>query len=214
MFAALFISLKVLAFAVPLLVVFGGGIGWLLAKRSFRGRDALSLVLQLPVVLPPSVLGFYLLFGLAKCPFLRDSHILFAFPAAVLGALVPSLPIMIQAARAGFSGVDPQLEDAARTLGRTEFQVFSRITLPLARRTLLVGLALASARALGDFGVTLMVAGNIPLRTQTLPLYIYCRVESLDFLGAHVAAALLTAVGLGSLYLVHRMEGASHERLA
>ena len=214
MLPALLISLKVLAFAVPLLALLGGGLGWLLAKRRFRGRDALCLVLQLPVVLPPSVLGFYLLFALAQCPFLRDAQILFAFPAAVLGALVPSLPIMIQAARAAFSGVDPQLEDAARTLGRSEPQVFARVTLPLARRTLLVGLALAAARALGDFGVTLMVAGNIPLRTQTLPLYIYSRVESLDFLGAHVAAALLTAVGLGSLYLVHRMEGSPHERVA
>jgi len=214
LFNALFISLKVLACTVPLLCLLGGGLGWLLAKRDFRGRDILSLLLQLPVVLPPSVLGFYLLFGLAQCPFLRDAKILFAFPATVLGALVPALPIMIQAARAAFSGVDPQLEDAARTLGRREFDVFALVTLPLAKRTLLVGLALASARALGDFGVTLMVAGNIPLRTQTLPLYIYSRVESLDFMGAHIAAALLTAVGLGSLYVVHRMEASSHEHLA
>jgi molybdate transport system permease protein len=214
MLEALFISLKVLVFAVPLLCLLGGGVGWLLAKRTFRGRSLLSLLVQLPVILPPSVVGFYLLFGLAQCSFLRDAKILFAFPAAVLGALVPALPIMIQAARAGFSGVDPQLEDAARTLGRDELRVFTLITLPLARRTLLVGLALASARALGDFGVTLMVAGNIPNRTQTLPLYIYSRVESLDFMGAHIAAALLTGVGLGSLYLVHRMEASKHEHLA
>lgn len=214
MLGSLLLSLKVLILVVPLLVLLGGGLGWCLARKRFWGRDALSLLVQLPVVLPPSVVGFYLLFGLAKLPFLREAHLLFAFPAAVLGALVPALPIMIQGARAAFSHVDPELEDAARTLGRSEYHVFRRVTLPLARRTLLVGLALASARALGDFGVTLMIAGNIPKRTQTLPLYIYSRVESLDFMGAHLAAALLTAVGLGSLYLVHRMETSGHERVA
>ena len=147
--------------------------------------------------------------------------VIFAVCAVLVGVWLDRTPWGVgvrmtgsNANAAAFSGVDPQLEDAARTLGRSEPQVFARVTLPLARRTLLVGLALAAARALGDFGVTLMVAGNIPLRTQTLPLYIYSRVESLDFLGAHVAAALLTAVGLGSLYLVHRMEGSHHERVA
>lgn len=213
MLEALIISLKVLACVAPLLCLLGGGIGWFLARKRFRGHGFLCLLVQLPVVLPPAVLGFYLLFMLAKCPFAKDANLLFAFPAAVIGALVPALPIVIQAARAAFSSVDPQLEEAARTLGRSEFQIFTRITLPLAKRTLLVGMALGSARALGDFGVTLMIAGNIPERTQTLPLYIYSRVESLDFLGAHLAAALLTAVGMGSLYLVHRMEASNHERL-
>ena len=214
MAAALLISLGVLTWVIPLLVLLGGGMGWLLARKAFPGRKALCLLVQLPVVLPPSVLGLYLLLGIGRFAFLREARLLFAFPAAVLGALIPALPIMIQAARAGFSGIDPQLEEAARTLGRSELQIFRRVTLPLARRTLLVGLALASARALGDFGVTLMVAGNIPSRTQTLPLYIYSRVESLDFLGAHLAATLLTGVGLGSLYLVHRMEASGHEDLA
>jgi molybdate transport system permease protein len=211
---ALFISLKILAIDIPLLALLGGGLGWLLSRKDFPGREALSLLVQLPIVLPPSVLGLYLLFTLGRVPLFREAGLLFAFPAAALGALVPSLPIMVQAARAAFSGVDRQLEEAALTLGRTPVEVFVKITLPLARRTLLVGLALSAARALGDFGVTLMVAGNIPGRTQTLPLYIYGQVESLNFAQAHFAAVLLVVVGIASLWLVKRMEAGSHERLA
>ena len=210
---ALFISLKILAIDVPLLAVLGGGLGWLLARREFRGRELVSLLVQLPIVLPPSVLGLYLLFALGQVPLFREAGLLFAFPAAALGALVPSLPIMVQAARAAFSGFDRTLEEAALTLGRGRWEVFRRVTLPLSRRMLLVGLALSSARALGDFGVTLMVAGNIPGRTQTLPLYIYGQVESLNFAQAHTAALLLVGVGIGSLWLVRRMEAGSHERL-
>ena len=135
-----------------------------------------------------------MLYGLGSIPFFREHHILFAFPATVIGGLTPALPIMIQAARAAFSGVDRDLEDAARTLGVGEWRIFFRITLPLSRRMLLTGLALSSARVLGDFGVTLMIAGNMPGRTQTLPLYIYRQVESLNFDAAHVAAGILVAV--------------------
>ncbi len=211
---ALFISLKVLAIDIPLLALLGGGLGWFLARRDFRGRELLSLLVQLPIILPPSVLGLYLLCTLGHISFFREAGLLFAFPAAVLGALVPSLSIMIQASRAAFAGVDRELEEAALTLGRGPWSVLFRITLPLARRTLLVGLALSSARALGDFGVTLMVAGNIPGRTQTLPLYIYGQVESLNFAQAHIAAILLVGVGIASLCLVRRLEAGAHERLA
>ncbi|HOG14112.1 MAG: molybdate ABC transporter permease subunit [Thermovirga sp.] len=211
---ALLISLKVLVIDVPLLALLGGGLGWLLARKVFHGREALSLLVQLPIILPPSVLGLYLLLVLGRIDFFREAGFLFAFPAAVLGALLPSLPIMVQASRAAFAGVDRELEEAALTLGRGPGEVFLRITLPLARRTLLVGLALSSARALGDFGVTLMVAGNIPGRTQTLPLYIYGQVESLNFAKAHFAALLLVAVGIVSLYAVRKLEADGHENLS
>jgi molybdate transport system permease protein len=211
---ALIISLKVLAIDIPLLALLGGGIGWLLVRRDFWGRELVSLLVQLPIILPPSVLGLYLLFALGRISIFREAGFLFAFPAAVLGALLPSLPIMIQASRAAFAGVDREMEEAALTLGRRPWEVFLRVTLPLARRTLLVGLALSSARALGDFGVTLMVAGNIPGRTQTLPLFIYGQVESLNLARAHVAALLLVGVGIASLCLVRRLESGAHERLA
>ena len=206
MTSALWVSLKVLAVDIPLLLILGTALGWLLAKRRFRGRELLHLLILLPVVLPPSVLGLYLLMLFGRVPFLHDLGLLFSFPAAAVAPLLPALPIMVQSARSGFASVDERLEDAARTLGDGEGAVFRRVTLPLARRFLLAGLALSSARALGDFGVTLMIAGNIPGRTQTLPLYIYGRVESLYFALAHMAAFLLTAVGVGCLLLVRAME--------
>ena len=213
MIQALGTSLKVLAVDVPLLAVLGTALGWVFAKRRFRGREALFLMVQLPVALPPSVLGLYLLLFVGRVPALRSLGLLFSFPGAALAALLPALPIMVQAARSGFQSVPGALEEAARTLGDREWRVLGRITLPLARRTLVAGLALATARALGDFGVTLMVAGNIPGRTQTLPLYIYSRIEALEFAEANLAAAVLVAVGVLSLLLVKRMEGVRRERV-
>lgn len=211
---ALIISLKVLAVDIPLLLLIGTAIGWILAKKKFRGREIVSLLVLLPIALPPSVIGLYLLLLIGRFPLCRDLGLLFSFPAASLAALVPSLPIMIQGARSGFASVPVELEDAARTLGDGEWRVFRRITLALSRRPLIAGLTLASARALGDFGVTLMIAGNIPGRTQTLPLYIYSKMESLDFAKAHIAALLLAVIGIICLALVKSMEKNKHERLA
>jgi molybdate transport system permease protein len=211
---AFLVSLAVLAVDVPLLLVLGTALGWLLARRRFAGRELLLTLIILPVALPPSVLGLYLLQLFGRVGLLRNLGVLFSFPGAALGALVSSLPIMVQGARAGFCAVPVPLEEAARTLGDGEWRVFRRIALPLGRRGLLAGLALATARALGDFGVTLMIAGNIPGRTQTLPLYIYSRIESLDFARANLAAALLVAVGVGSLMAVRRLESPAHERAA
>lgn len=214
MITPLFLSLRVLCLAVPLLVILGGGAGWILARTHFPGKGFVSLLVQLPLILPPSVMGFYLLFAIGKSPMLKHLGILFSFRALVLAAVVSALPIMIQSARAAFASVERELEDASRTLGKCEWTVFRTITLPLARRTLLVGLALSSARALGDFGVSLMIAGNIPKRTQTLPLYIYNRVETLDFAGAHAASLLLIGAGFASLYLVRLLEEGRNERHA
>ncbi|EHM09377.1 ABC-type molybdate transport system, permease component [Thermanaerovibrio velox DSM 12556] len=206
MLDALLISLKVLAIDAPILALLGAALGWVLSRWSFRGRELLGLMLQLPVIMPPSVLGFYLLFVIAKTPGLRDMGVLFSFPAAVIGSIAPSLPLMIQSARGAFGSVDRTLEEAARVLGASRLRVFFSVTLPLCRRQLGVGLALACARALGDFGVTLMLAGNVPGSTQTLPLYIYSQVETLDFGAAHLASGLLALVGVGCLFLIRVME--------
>ncbi len=202
----LLVSLKVLALSLPVIVILGGWIGWILARKAFPGKMLLSLLVQLPLILPPSVTGFYLLLLFGKTPFLRHLGVLFSFPALVIAASVPAVPIMAQAARAGFSSVNSEYEDAARTLGKGEGHVFFTITLPLARRSLLAGLALSSARALGEFGVSLMIAGNIPGLTQTLPLYIFSRVETLNFAQAHGAALLLALAGFSSLYAVRMLE--------
>jgi len=207
MISSLIISLKVLAIDVPLLLIIGVALGWILAKTEFKGKDLLDVLVILPIALPPSVLGLYLLMTLSHIPFIREAEVLFSFPAAALAPLFPSLPIMIQAARSGFSSVDRQLEQAARTLGDSEFKIFWRITFPLSRLSIMAGLALASMRALGDFGVTLMIAGNIPGRTQTLPLFIYSNVEAMNFLEANIAALLLTILGIVSLLIVKKLEG-------
>ena len=211
MTSALVISLKVLTIDVPLLLILGMGTGWILARKDFKGKTFLSTLLMLPVALPPAVLGLYLLMFLGQIPAIRSMGLLFSFSAAAIAALIPSLPIMISAARTGFGAVAPSLEEAARTMGKTEFEIFTRITFPLARRHLFAGLALATARALGDFGVTLMIAGNIPGRTQTLPLYIYSQVEALEFGKANLAAFVLAIIGIGSLYFVRQMEGSSND---
>ncbi len=211
---ALITSLKVLAVDVPILMVLGTALGWVLAKKRFPGRQVLHILILLPVAMPPSVLGLYLLVLFGKVQFLQDLGLLFSFPGAALAPLLPALPLMVQAARSGFASVDEGIEEAARTLGDNEWDVFRKITLPLGRRFLIAGLALSSARALGDFGVTLMIAGNIPGRTQTLPLFIYSQVEALEFAKANLAALLLVIIGLASLLLVRRMEGDGHGPLA
>jgi molybdate transport system permease protein len=213
MSGALLTSLYVLALDVPLLLVLGTGMGWVFGRKKFFGREILLILVLLPVALPPSVLGLYLLLFFGQVPFLRPLGLLFSFPGAALAALIPSLPIMVQATRAGFAAVPAHLEEAAHTLGDGHWRVFWRVSLPLCRRSLVAGIALAAARALGDFGLTLMIAGNIPGRTQTLPLYIYGKIEALEFGKANVAALLLVVVGTASLALVKRMERGRHERL-
>ena len=203
---AILISLKVLAIDVPLLFIIGTALGWILAKKQFKGKELLSLILLLPLALPPSVLGLYTMLFIGNVPVFKHLGLLFTFPAATLAALMPSLPIMIQSSRSGFATVPEVLENAARTLGDGEWKVIKRITFPLCRRHIFAGLALSSARALGDFGVTLMIAGNIPGRTQTLPLYIYSQMEALEFAKANIAAAVLTLLGFTSLVLVRKME--------
>ncbi len=137
MIPSLFVSLKVLAADIPLLLFLGTSIGWILAKKNFRGKNLVYNLIILPIALPPSVVGLYLLMALGRIPYLKEANILFSFTAAVIAPLFPALPIMIQAAKSGFSAVDEKLEAAARTLGDSEFKVFRRVTFPLAKPCLL-----------------------------------------------------------------------------
>jgi len=206
---ALLTSLKVTAAATALIFALGSGLALLLARRRFRGSTLVETVIHLPLVLPPSVVGYYLLIGLGRDgPLVRwlDVRLLFTWPAAVVAATVVGLPLMFQAARAAIANVDPTLEQAARTLGSTELEILWRVTLPLARRGLLAGLALGATRALGEFGATLMVAGNIPGRTQTLPLAIYDAVQNRHYGDAEYMVLLVTALGFLSLWWVRRLE--------
>ena len=182
---ALTLSLKVAGWATAINLLLGVGVGYALARWRFPGRDLVDAVLTLPMVMPPAVLGYYLLVvigsqGVVGAWLLEHFGIrlIFTWQAAVIAATIVSFPLVFKAARAAFETVDPQLEEAARTLGIRELAVFFRVSLPLAWRGILAGLLLAFARALGEFGATLMVAGSIAGKTQTLSIAVYEAVQA------------------------------------
>ncbi len=182
---ALAISLKVAGWSTAINLVLGVGVGLLLARKRFKGREFLDAILTLPMVLPPTVLGYYLLVVIGQRGWLGawldatfGIRLIFTWQGAVIAAALIAFPLVLKAARTAFEGVDPQLERAARVLGLGEWAVFFRVSLPLAWRGILAGALLAFARALGEFGATLMVAGSIPGRTQTLSIAFYEAVQA------------------------------------
>lgn len=182
---ALALTLKIAAWATLLNLLLGVGIGYAIARWRFPGRNLLDAALTLPMVMPPTVLGYYLLVVIGTHSPLGSwllqtfgVRLIFTWQGAVIAATVVSFPLVFKAARAAFETVDPQLEDAARLLGISEAGVFFRVSLPLAWRGILAGLLLAFARALGEFGATLMVAGSIPGKTQTLSIAVYEAVQA------------------------------------
>ncbi|MBF0674680.1 molybdate ABC transporter permease subunit [Pseudomonas sp.] len=182
---ALALSLKVAGWATAITLVLGVAVGYVLARARFPGRDLLDTLLTLPMVMPPTVLGYYLLVLLGKRStfgaWLHDSfgiNLIFTWQGAVIAASIVAFPLVFKPARAAFEAVDGQLEQAARVLGLSELAVFFRVTLPLAWRGILAGVLLAFARALGEFGATLMVAGSIPGKTQTLSIAVYEAVQA------------------------------------
>ncbi len=182
---ALALSLKVAGWATALNLVAGVGVGFLLARSRFPGRDLLDTLLTLPMVMPPTVLGYYLLVLIGRRgwlgAWLQDNfgiNLIFTWQGAVIAATIVAFPLAFKPARAAFEAVDGQLEQAARVLGVSEIGIFFRVTLPLAWRGILAGVLLAFARALGEFGATLMVAGSIPGKTQTLSIAVYEAVQA------------------------------------
>ena len=202
----LWLSLRVATISTAVALVVGLWLAWLLANREFRGKEILDAAVTLPLVLPPTVLGYYLLVVIGRnspvghaYEWLFGAPLVFSWQAAVVAALFHSTPLLVKSARAAFESVDRSYERAARNLGASELRLFGRVTLPLARRSILAAGALAFARSLGDFGVTLMIAGNIPGRTQTVAIAIYDAVESGN--GA-VARALVIIVSVISLIIL------------
>lgn len=196
LWSPLWLSLKVAGLASLLATVLGTAVGWVLARGRFPGRNLLDTLLTLPMVLPPTVLGYYLLVLLGQHGLLGSwlasfgIRLIFSWQGAVLAATVVAFPLVFKPARAAFEAVDGHLEQAARVLGCSQLAVFWRVTLPLAWRGILAGVLLAFARALGEFGATLMVAGSIPGKTQTLSIAVYEAVQA----GQDDAANLLVAV--------------------
>ena len=210
----LLLSLRIAGVATGLALLLGVGLAALLAGRRHPLAGLVDTAANLPLVLPPTVLGYFLLTALgARSPLgvWLDSlglPLVFTWRGAAVAAAVVATPLVLQASKAAFETVDPDLRDMARTLGRSEPAIFLQVTLPLAWRGVLAGATLAFARALGEFGATLMVAGNIPGRTQTLPIAIYDAVQAGDQAHANQLALALTLAAV-VLLLAIRVIGRS-----
>ncbi len=208
----LLLSFKVAFLATLLSGVLGTALGALLASRRVPLRDVLDVLITAPMVLPPTVLGYYVLVALGRRSALGGvyedlvgSPIVFSQTGAVVAATIGSLPLVVKSARAALEAVDPVYVSAARTLGATPLRAFATVQLPLAAGGIIAGLMLGFARALGDFGVTLMVAGDIPGETQTASLAIYDAIQSNRHDDALGMVALLTAIAIALLYGINKL---------
>jgi molybdate transport system permease protein len=206
--SAVWLSLKVALTATTASLPFGIGLGYLLARRQFWGKSLVETFLSLPLVLPPLVTGYLLLVLLGRRGWIGSYldewfgiHLVFTWKAAALASAVMAFPLMVRAIRVAFAEVDQRLEMAARTLGAGRFESFARISLPLARRGVLAGAILAFARSIGEFGATVMIAGNLPGETQTIPLYIYTQANAPGGIEQSVrlvvACVIIAVVALG-----------------
>jgi molybdate transport system permease protein len=206
--SAVRLSVQVALTAVAVSLPFGIAVGWLLARRQFVGKAVLETVLNLPLVLPPVVTGYLLLASFGRRGLLGkilrdvfDVSVVFTWKGAAIASAVMAFPLMVRAMRLAFSEVDGRLEDAARTLGAGPLDTFFTITLPLARHGVIAGAVLAFARSMGEFGATIMIAGNIPDETRTIPVYIYNLLNSPG--GAEESSRLImVAIAIASAALV------------
>jgi molybdate transport system permease protein len=205
---ALWLSLITTAISLVVTVALGLPLAVVLARRRFRGKGLVDAIVDLPIVLPPSVAGLALLLvfgrrGLLSAPFeLLGISVPFTTIAVIMAQIFVSAPFFIRSARTGIAGVDRDLEDAARVDGASERQLFRSITVPLAASALAAGLVMTWARALGEFGATIMFAGNVEGRTQTLPLVVYSEFQGGDLDASIAAAAILVLAAFGVLVAV------------
>jgi len=205
------LSLQVAMTATLFIVIAGTAFAYLFARRDFRGKELLDIFLTLPLVLPPTVTGYYLVVVFGRNGVIGKYlyewtgwNIMFTWYAAVLASFVVSLPLMIKTTRAAMESVDRNLINASYTLGRTEMETAVRVIIPLARKGIIAGTILSFARAMGEFGATLMVAGNIHGKTDTMPLYIYSLTSGGDWSKANIMVLFLTALSGTFLYMANR----------
>ena len=210
--SALLLSIRVAALATLLNALVGIPLAYLLARRRFRGRGLVDLLTTLPLVLPPTVTGYYLIVLFGRRGWLGGAiyqatgwSVAFTWYAAVVAATVMALPLLVRTAKAAFESIDRDLERAAYTLGRSELRTALEVSLPLARNGILAGLVLAFARALGEFGATLMLAGNIPGKTATVPLAIYTAAQTGDDATALLLVGVLTVLSCAVIVAANRL---------
>ena len=217
MLTPLWLTLKVALLATLLAGAAGIGLGWWMSRRRFAGQHVADAFLMLPMVLPPTVLGYYLIVLIGRNGVLGQYldrwfgiNLMFTWQGAVIAASVVSLPLIYKAARAAFEEVDGRFAHAARTLGAGEFEVFWRIALPLAIRGIAAGLMMAFARAMGEFGATLMIAGNLPGKTQTLSIAVYEAVQAGNDAQALWLTLVISLVCMTVLVISGRLLQARH----
>ena len=209
----LWLSLEVAAAATILSLALGIWLAWLLANREFAGKELLDAITTLPLALPPTVLGYYLLVVIGRSSWLgraweavTGAPLVFTWRAAVIASILHAIPLLVKSSRAALESVDRACERAGRSLGASEWRIFWRVSLPLARRPIAAAAALAFARSLGDFGATLMVAGDIPGRTQTAAIAIYDAVESGNTMVARTLVIVISIVTASIVFLANRLE--------
>jgi len=209
----LWLSLEVATAATLISVALGLAIAWLLANRDFPGKNLVDAITTLPLALPPTVLGYYLLVVIGRSSWIgraweavTGSPLVFTWRAAVIASTLHAIPLVIKSSRAALESVDLACERAARSLGASEWRLFWRDSLPLASRPIAAATVLAFARSLGDFGATLMIAGDIPGRTQTAAIAIFDAVESGNTLTARVLVIVISILTAAVVLLANRLE--------
>ena len=208
----LWLTLRIASLATLIVFVFAVAFAWIIARFTFWGRDLLDAFLTLPLVMPPTVLGYYLIVVWGRNGWLGGwlyAHfgisLMFTWQGAVLAATVVAFPLLFKSARAAFEGVNTEYEKAARILGDNEIQVFFRVTLPLSARGLVAGTMLAFARAMGDFGATLMIAGNIQGKTQTAAMAVFDAVQVGDYTLANTLVGIMSMVCVTILVMTNKL---------
>ena len=194
------ITLKLASVTTIVLLIIGTPLAWWLANTQTRFKTPIEAIVALPLVLPPTVLGFYLLIALSPDGFIggiwslfSEDRLTFSFMGLVIGSVIYSLPFVVQPLQAGFEGVGKPLQQAAATLGAKPLEIFLTIVLPLSYRAFFVAISLGFAHTVGEFGVVLMIGGNIPGLTKVLSITIYDHVEALEYSVAHIYSAALLA---------------------
>ncbi|OPX94028.1 MAG: Molybdenum transport system permease protein ModB [Syntrophorhabdus sp. PtaU1.Bin002] len=205
------LSFQVAVIATFFVAIVGICIAYILARVDFKGKELLDILFTLPLVLPPTVVGYYLIILFGRNGYLgRYLHdftgwsIMFTWYGAALASFVVALPLMIKTTRASFESIDKSLVDASYTLGHSEFKTVLRVVLPLSKKGIIAGIVLSFARALGEFGATLMVAGNIPGKTNTMTLTIYSMANSGEWTKANVLVLFFTFASGAFLYIANR----------
>ena len=209
----LWLSLEVASLATVISLALGLWLAWLLANRNFAGKDVLDALITLPLALPPTVLGYYLLVMIGRNSWLgraweyvTGAPLVFTWRAAVLASTLHAIPLLVKSSRAALENVDLSFTRAGRSLGASEWRLFWRVSLPLSRSQIAAATALAFARSLGDFGATLMIAGDIPGRTQTAAIAIYDAVESGNTRAALWMVIAISVLTAAIVYLANRLE--------